>query len=183
MLLDGLVGSTVIENASDTAILEAMSDEDMSQLLAITLEDTLSPEELSNFVAEMAEADGVDYIEERTIVKLDKQAKKTRNYKMAILQCAKEGNDPNYKKICTLWKMERFLMRAMEKKWMTKAKARVKTMGNKVDKSEAGPVKAIKTRLTRAQRDTAASKKTLKVDPKLKAETSTVMKKLTAKVG
>ena len=95
MLLDSLIGSPIIESADDTSVLETMSDDDLSCLLAITLEDTLSPEELDQFVAEMANCPDTTYVEERTIVKLDKAAKKTRNYKMAILQCAKDGDDPN----------------------------------------------------------------------------------------
>ena len=181
MILDSLIGSPIIESAEDTSILEARSDEDLSALLAVTLEDTLSVDELDQFVAEMTECANTDYVEERTIVNLDKQAKKTRNYKLAILQSAKEGNDPNYKKICTLWKMERFLMRAMEKKWGTKAKARMRTMGNKAKESKANPIKNALPKLTRAQRDTEASKH-LKKDAKLTAKANTVMKAINSKI-
>ena len=181
MLLDSLIGSPIIESADDTSVLETMSDDDLSCLLAITLEDTLSPEELDRFVAEMANCPDTTYVEERTIVKLDKAAKKTRNYKMAILQCAKDGDDPNYKKICTLWKTERYLMRMMEKKWKTKAKARMRTMGSKAKESKASPIKDTLHRLTRAQRDTEKSK-TVSRDNKLESKSNMVMKKIEAKI-
>ena len=181
-MLTELLESNVLESADDSIAMEAVSDEDMAQLLAVSIQESLSPDELTEFVAEMQQCNNLDYVEERTIVKLDKKAKKTRNYKMAILQCAKEGEDPNYKKICTLWKMERFLMRLMEKKWMTKAKSRAKTMGKTVHESEAGPLKKIAPKLTRAQRDTLAAKHIKQPSGKLKAETNTVMKKLESRI-
>lgn len=181
-MLSELMEATVILTEQDTNILESMSDEDLSQLMAVTLEEMLGSDGIEEFVAEMANVPGLNYVEERTIVKLDRTAKKTRNYKMAILQCAKEGNDPNYKKQCTLWKMERFLMRKMEKKWGTKAKARMRTMGEKAKGSKAEPIRKIAPQMTRAQRDTAKSHSIGAVPAKLKAETNTVMKKLESKI-
>lgn len=182
MLSDLVNGAVIIESAGDMALLETMSDEDLSQLLAITLEDTFGPEELERFVAEMAVADNVNYVEERTIVKLDRKAKKHRNYKVAILQCAKDGNDPNYKKLCTLWKMERFLMRKLEKKWGTKAKGRMRTMEEKAKESKAEPMKKVAHIMTRFERDSHKAKTIGAVPGALKAETNTVMKKLENKI-
>ena len=70
----------------------------------------------------------------------------------------------------------------MEKKWMTKAKSRAKTMDKKVNESEAGPLKKIAPKLTRAQRDTLAAKHIKQPSGKLKAETNTVMKKLESRI-
>ena len=181
MLIEQLENASILESADDVNVLEAMSDEDTSQLMAVMLEDALSDDEMDEFLEEMDASDDVDYVEERTIVKLDKKAKNNRKYKLAILQTAKEKNDPNYKKLCTLWKMERYLVRLMEKKWGTKAKARARSATKKAASSSAEPMKKVAPKLTRSQRDTIAAK-TIKKNTKLKNESNTVMRKLQAKI-
>lgn len=100
----------------------------------------LSNEELSMFL-ENADAvrEAVDngILLERTIVRLDKKAKLSKARKMAIFTIAKEKNDPNFKKLLTVWKMERYLEAVLEKKYGNEAMRRAKKHVNrKKDKAE-----------------------------------------------
>lgn len=181
-MLEKFVGGSVLESAEDNAILEAVSDEAMAQLQAVLLEDTLSETEMSALLEECEKTTGMEPVEERTIVKLDRRAKRNRDYKLSILQVAKEMGLPSYKKIITLWEMERYLMDDMEKKCATKAKARMKTMGKKSEKGDSPIKKAISNALTRSERHTKEAMKGKKAPATLKTQTNTVMKSIASKV-
>lgn len=75
-----------------------------------------------------------DVVMERTIVRLDKQAKLNKARKMAIFAVAKEKNDPKFKKLLTVWKWERFLEAYLDKKYGNEAMRRAKkTVANKAN--------------------------------------------------
>lgn len=65
-------------------------------------------------------------LSERSIVKLDKSAHKGRAEKKTIITMARQNNDPLYKKLVKVYKMKKFLIGKLEKKYGMKAKAEVR---------------------------------------------------------
>lgn len=87
--------------------------------------DTFSNEEIESLTEntyDLGKAINEDILVERSIVRLDKEAKKNKAYKMAIFQIAKEKNDRDFKKLLTLWKLERFIEAKLEKRYSAQAK-------------------------------------------------------------
>ena len=67
-------------------------------------------------------------VTERTIVRLDKQAKLSRAFKTAVFTVAREKKDPKYKKLVTCWKAERALEAYLMKKYKAEATKSAKAM-------------------------------------------------------
>ena len=91
--------------------------------------DVLSNEEIhelteSGDVCEELKDLGV--VTERTIVRLDKKAKLSRAFKTAVFTIAREKKDPKFKKLLTVWKMERALEAYLMKKYQAEATKRAK---------------------------------------------------------
>ena len=87
--------------------------------------DTFSNEEIESLTEntyDLGKAINEDILVERSIVRLDKEAKKNKAYKMAIFQVAKEKNDRDFRKLLTLWKLERFIEAKLEKRYGAQAK-------------------------------------------------------------
>ena len=107
---------------TEALILEgALMDLGTEELQAM-LEDT----------TDVATAIAEDVVLERTIVRLDKQARLNKARKMAIFAVAKEKNDPKFKKLLTVWKWERYLETFLDKKYGNEAMRRAKkTVANK----------------------------------------------------
>ena len=94
-------------------------------IVECALLDTFSNEEieaLTENTYDLGKAVNEDILVERSIVRLDKQAKKNKAYKMAIFQIAKEKGDRDFKKLLTLWKLERFIEVKLEKRYAAQAK-------------------------------------------------------------
>ena len=96
----------------ECAILDAFSSEEIESLTENTYD--------------LGKAINEDILVERSIVRLDKEAKKNRAYKMAIFQVAKEKGDRDFKKLLTLWKLERFIEQKLEKRYFAQAKQKAK---------------------------------------------------------
>lgn len=75
---------------------------------------------------DIAAAISENVVLERTIVRLDKQARLNKARKMAVFAVAKEKNDPKFKKLVTVWKWERFLETFLDKKYGNEAMRRAK---------------------------------------------------------
>jgi hypothetical protein len=94
-------------------------------IIECALLDTFSSEEIESLTEntyDLGKAVNEDVLVERSIVRLDKQAKKNKAYKMAIFQVAKEKGDRDFKKLLTLWKLERFIEKKLEKRYAAQAK-------------------------------------------------------------
>ena len=94
-------------------------------LVECAILDTFSNEEIESLTEntyDLGKAINEDILVERSIVRLDKEAKKNKAYKMAIFQIAKEKGDRDFKKLLTLWKLERFLEAKLEKRYAAQAK-------------------------------------------------------------
>ena len=101
----------------ECALLDAFSNEEIESLTENTYD--------------LGKAVNEDILVERSIVRLDKVAKMNKAYKMAIFQIAKEKGDRDFKKLLTLWKLEKryaaqanqLAKQAMKKSKNTKSKA------------------------------------------------------------
>ena len=94
-------------------------------LVECAILDTFSNEEIESLTEntyDLGKAINEDILVERSIVRLDKEAKKNKAYKMAIFQVAKEKGDRDFKKLLTLWKLERFIEAKLEKRYGAQAK-------------------------------------------------------------
>ncbi len=134
MLLTDVNEAYVLENQEIEDAAKNMSDDDMATLEALMLEERILSTGIDQILAESAETLGLTPVEEASIVKLDKQAKKNRDYKFAILKCAREKGDKKIKQLMTLWKMEAFLMRDLEKRYGNKAKSMMKKTASEAKK-------------------------------------------------
>lgn len=80
-------------------------------------------EEVKEFVdsidSDIAVAEG--YLTEKTIVKFDKTAKQSQLYEIAVAAVAREKKDPLYRKLETVYKMERVLKAKLRKKYHAEA--------------------------------------------------------------
>ena len=97
------VSSLIVE----CAILDACSNEEIETITENTYD--------------LGKAINEDILVERSIVRLDKQAKKNKAFKMAIFQVAREKGDRDFKKLMTLWKLERFLENKLTKRYFAQA--------------------------------------------------------------
>jgi hypothetical protein len=107
-------------------INEFDNDTEVNALIVeCALLDTFSSEEIESLTEntyDLGKAINEDILVERSIVRLDKEAKKNKAYKMAIFQVAKEKGDRDFKKLLTLWKLERFIEAKLEKRYAAQAK-------------------------------------------------------------
>jgi hypothetical protein len=105
--------------------------------------DTFSSEEIESLTEntyDLGKAINEDILVERSIVRLDKEAKKNKAYKMAVFQIAKEKGDRDFKKLLTIWKLERFLEGKLEKRYSAQAKQLAKQSMKKSKNSKSKAV-------------------------------------------
>lgn len=166
-----------------------MTESDMVGLITIALQEAaveLTAQSILNesqsVLMEGVVADAVP-ITEKSIIKLDNSAKKQRAYKLAILQCAREDDNKDLKKLETIWKMEKYQFRKLEKRYATQARARMKQASKKTTPKTAA-FKRAKDGLTRSQRETKAALSGKTKAPKaLRTEYNTISKKLSNKLA
>lgn len=116
-------------------------------IMEAVMMENLDKEELSMFLESQEEVDAAsDVLMERTIVRLDKHAKLSKARKMAIFTIAKEKNDPKFKKLIKVWKMERYLEAELEKKYGTAANSRARKAVANAQKSKSKLVKKAATK-------------------------------------
>lgn len=94
----------------DQAIVEAIIDDSDADL---------SESDFSQLISE-------SLLSERSIIKLDKNAKKALATKKAAIVIAKENDDPMYKKLAMVYKLKKKLVANIMKKYGNKADARVR---------------------------------------------------------
>lgn len=185
--LSSLMQNGGIQTAEPTEF-ESMTESQMVQILTIAMEDaaieelteSLSVDNNQSILEGVLPEDMV--VMERTIVKMDKKAKKQRAYKLAILQCAKDDDNKEYKQLETLWKMERYIMRRLEKRYAQKARSRMKQTAKKT-KDGKGIVEKVKNVLTRSERETQkAMSGNNKVPSKVKSQFTSISAKMGNKI-
>lgn len=183
---------TNLMNGGEIAIAEAtefesITEAQMVQLIEMAIQDIAVEEMMESLSADDAMLlEGVlpedAVVMEKTIVRMDKAAKKQKAYKLAILQCAKDDDNKDYKKLETLWKMQKYLMRRLEKRYATKAKSRMNQASKKTGKNKLGMklkahlgVNSSKPKLTRSQRET---QKALAGDTKIPSQIKSQFKNI-----
>lgn len=87
------------------------------------------------------------YYTERTIVRFDKNARKSQLKKVAVFAIAKEKKDPLYKKLNTVWKIERNLEAKLFQKYGVQADARVRQYIANAKRSKSSMIKNIAKKL------------------------------------
>jgi hypothetical protein len=103
----------------------------------------LTDEELEEFLGNSEDVNtaiGENLLTERTIVRLDKKAKLSKAIKSAEFAIAKEKSDRDFKKLVTIWKMERFLEAKIHKKYYNEAVRRAKKQQQEAAKSRSNIV-------------------------------------------
>ena len=107
---------------------------------ALLLNDEMNEEEYKEFVngleGGIAEAEG--FLTERTIVRLDKNAKKAHLYELALFTVAREKNDRDWKKLQTVYKMKRMLKARLRKKYNNLAMKKYREYLDRARKSKSG---------------------------------------------
>ncbi|MNT62767.1 hypothetical protein D3C72_2005220 [compost metagenome] len=78
---------------------------------------------------------------EKSIVRLDKKARLNHAQRMAVFQIAGEKNDPLFKKLLTVWRMERNLEDKLNRKYNSEALRRARNTVRKASNSKSGIVK------------------------------------------
>jgi hypothetical protein len=120
--------------------------ESTALIMEAALSEVLSPEELEAFLESHTEVTNALHDEvllEKSIVRLDKQAKLTRAQKVAVFTIAKEKNDPLFKKLLTVWRMERFLESQLLKKYGNEGMRRAKKAMQTGSQSKSALIKKV----------------------------------------
>ena len=116
----------------------------------LLMQSEMTEEEIKEFVesadSDIAVAEG--FLTERTIVKFDKNAKKAQLYEVAVAAVAREKKDPLYKKLQTVYKMERILKAKLRVKYNAPAQKKVKEYLARAKKSKSGILARIAEKLT-----------------------------------
>lgn len=126
--------------------IDELSVEDQALIIEAALLDVLSNEELTAFLENKEEVDTVlneQVLLEKSIVRLDKKAKLSRATKQAVYQIAAEKNDPKFKKLLNVWRLERLFKKYLFDKYSTMAMSRAKKAIAKAKKSKSETVKKV----------------------------------------
>lgn len=197
--LSSLVQGEGIQIAENVEF-ESMTESQMADILSVAMEEAVveglsevinDEKESGNAVGEGTIMEGVlpedAAVMEVSVVRLDKKARKQRAYKLAILQCAKDDDNKDYKKLETIWRMEKFLFRKLEKRYMARARSRMNQTANKAS-GKNGIVTRAKHILkhggeTRSQKETAkALAGQVKPPTQLKTQFNSIATKLSNKM-
>lgn len=115
------------ESADDEEEVEVDEDSEVEEatFAALFLEQFATPEEISAMaesydeIGAMSETMGVAM--EKVIVRLDKKSRLAHLQQAAVFKLANAANDPKYRKLLTLWKMERQIEAYLNKKYASQA--------------------------------------------------------------
>lgn len=135
-----------------------IDDASMESLCGAIMTESLNPDEIEQFVTESPD---YDIVTEKNIVKLDKNAKFTRAYKVGVLQCGAEDNRKEYQKLRKLWKMEAALFKKLEKQYKNKALAKAREATRKMKRSNSPVAKTAGTRASKSLTNKSGTNKLL----------------------
>lgn len=131
---------------STTANELELTAESQSLIMEAALLENLSQEELSAFLESHQETNAAirdEVLLEKTIVRLDKKARLSQAQKVAVFTVAKERNDPLFKKLLTVWRLERFLEAQLFRKYQNEGLRRARQAMAKPAKSSSSLVKKV----------------------------------------
>ena len=122
-------GKFQVATESADLLGEEMTQESSQLLVEAMILENASPEELieltenHRIVNDLVEMGAV---EETSIVRLNKQARTNQLQKVAVFTIAKERNDPDFRKLMTVWRIESNLEDKLFKKYGNEALRRAK---------------------------------------------------------
>lgn len=139
------VNENTIEPVNENDEFEVVSEADLADIVAVAIMESCSPEQISALLEspELSSDIKAGIVTERTIVKLDKQAKKNKYKALAIFQVAKEKGDKDYKKLVKLWKLENILEKKLIKKYTSQGEKRAREAMKTAGKAKSKQVKAV----------------------------------------
>lgn len=146
---DSIINSFMNESGSFGFHTE---DPENDLLLAEALfQSELTGEELADLTENTSEMGALiqnGILSERSIVKFDKKAKLSRLEAQAVLIIAKEKKDRDFNKLIRVWKMRKFLLDKLNKRYASQAKARARQMLSKTNsmKSQSTAAKKVVSR-------------------------------------
>lgn len=116
----------------------------------ILIGNELNDEQCREFVESMDSDIAVNegFLTEKTIIKFDKNAKRAQLYEVAVAAVAREKKDPLYKKLQTVYKMERIIKAKLRKKYHSQAQQKVKEYLARAKKSKSGILSRIANKIT-----------------------------------
>lgn len=119
----------------------------------VLIGDTLADDEVAVFKESMDSDIAIDegYFTERTIVRMDKGSKRKQLIKISALTIARQKKDPLYKKLATVWKMERSLEAKIYKKYESAAKQRANKYIQNAKKSKSKAVKQAASKVVKGR--------------------------------
>lgn len=115
----------------------SMSDKDAMLIFEGALHDILSAEEMAAITESASESGYLtqnEIVMEKTIVRMDKKARLQKALKTATFTIAREKKDPKFKKLLTIWRIERSLEAYLLKKYHNEALRRAKASINRAGK-------------------------------------------------
>ena len=118
-----------------------LSESTLVSIITAMLEDTFTEEDLAEALTESYDYE--DIALEKSIVKLDKKAKKTRAYRVALMQVAKQEDPKNYEKMKSLRTMINYIWAKWERKYDAKAKAYMRASQKKLKSSSSHTAKKV----------------------------------------
>lgn len=125
---------------------ENISTEFQALIMEAAMLETLSTGELKAFLENNTEVQSAlrdQVLLEKTIVRLDKKAKMSRATKMAVFEIAKQRKDVKFKKLLTIWKIERFLELFLVKKYGAQAQRMARQSLTNAQRTKSNIVKSV----------------------------------------
>lgn len=130
----------------ETSVLEStdFTPEEESLVIEAAIAEGLSLDELESFLentSEVNDAIRMDIVQEKTIVRLDKKARLNRAYMTAVFAVAKKKKDKKFKKLQTLWKLEKAIEKYLIKRYGNEAMRQAKKSMQNASRSNSKLVK------------------------------------------
>ena len=154
---DGFEPSAPVPDVSDDEVEpltpegEQRVDDTISAVATpLLIKTDLTEEEVDEFVesvdSDIAVSEGL--LTEKTIIKFDKNAKKAQLFEVAVAACAREHKDPLFRKLETVYKMERVIKAKLRKKYYSEAQRKVKEYLKRASKSKSNIITRIARKIT-----------------------------------
>ena len=135
-------------NERDSSLIQENADNNII-LAECLFMDNLTSQELSELCEdanEMANLINEGILQEKTIVKLDKNAKRSRAEAQAELIIAKERKDRDLNKLVRVWQMRNQLLEKIHRKYGSQARTRAKEIMRNTGKSKTRTGKKVAAR-------------------------------------
>ena len=113
---------------------DEITTESSQLILEAAIQEFATPDELKEILESHSTVNDLlemDAVSEKTLVRLDKNARISQTQKMAMFTIARERNDPDFKKLLTVWRMERNLETKLHRKYGNEAMRRAKVIVQK----------------------------------------------------